>query len=169
MALKKKGEEKILEVNAEMQGELTFKDPVNLVINGTFQGRLNVRGQLSIGERANVKAEIWGEDIVIAGKVEGKITAEKRIRLVPPADIKGEIRTPLLVVEEGAVLNGNCIMGERKSNYLSLEEMAGYLQIDKETLLKWAEEKKVPVIREGGNYYIDKTEVESWLSQEKVA
>ncbi|RKY37286.1 MAG: hypothetical protein DRP73_01935, partial [Candidatus Omnitrophota bacterium] len=136
MALKKKGEQKVLEVNAEMQGELTFKDPVNLIINGNFQGKLNVRGMLSIGERATVNADILGEDILIAGRVEGKITAEKRVRLVPPADVKGEIKTHLLVVEEGAVLNGSCVMGERKSNYLSLDEMAGYLQIDKDTLLK---------------------------------
>jgi len=169
MALKKKGEQKVLEVNAEMQGELTFKDPVNLIINGNFQGRLNVRGVLSIGERATVKADILGEDILIAGRVEGKITAEKRVRLVPPADVRGEIRTHLLVVEEGAVLNGSCLMGERKSNHLSLDEMAGYLQIDKDTLLKWAEEKKVPAIREGGDYYFDRAEVENWLSQEKVA
>jgi excisionase family DNA binding protein len=168
MALKKKGEEKVLEVNAEMQGELTFKDPVNLVINGNFQGKLNVKGMLSIGEKATVKADIFGEDVLIAGKVEGKITADKRVRLIPPADVRGEIRTHLLVVEEGAVLNGNCIMGERKSGYLSLDEMASYLQIDKETLLKWAEERKVPAIREGSNYYFDKAEVESWLSQEKV-
>ncbi|MCD6080789.1 MAG: polymer-forming cytoskeletal protein [Candidatus Omnitrophica bacterium] len=169
MALKKKGEQKVLEVNAEMQGELTFKDPVNLIINGNFQGKLNVRGMLSIGERATVNADILGEDILIAGRVEGKITAEKRVRLVPPADVKGEIRTHLLVVEEGAVLNGSCVMGERKSNYLSLDEMAGYLQIDKDTLLKWAEERKVPSIREGGNYYFDRAEVENWLSREKVA
>lgn len=169
MALKKKGEEKVLEVNASMQGELTFKDPVNLVINGVFQGKLNTKGVLSIGERALVKAEIIGEDITIAGRVEGNIVASKRLRLIPPAEVNGDIKTPLLVVEEGAILNGSCTMKQERSKYLTLEEMASYLQIDKETLLKWAEENKVPAVKEGENFLFDKREVENWLSKEKVS
>ena len=41
MAFKKKLEEKILDVDAAMQGSLTFKDPVNLRINGKFEGNWN--------------------------------------------------------------------------------------------------------------------------------
>ena len=168
MTAKRRAEEKTLEVDASMQGELTFKDPVNLIINGTFQGKLNTRGTLSVGEKAFVRAEILGEDVTIAGRVEGNIMAEKRLRLVAPADIKGEIKTPLLVIEEGAILNGRCIMKVSKSGYLTMAEMADYLQIDKRTLLSWTEENKVPVIREGDTYFFDRKEVENWLSKEKV-
>ena len=168
MALKRKGEGKVLEVNASMQGELTFKDEVNLTINGVFQGKLNTKGTLIVGEKAYVKAEIIGEDITIAGKVEGNIIAEGRLRLIPPANVRGEIKTGVLVVEEGAVLNGTCTMGGGKNKYLTLEEMASYLQIDKETLFRWAEENKVPAKKEGPAYLFDRKEVETWLSREKV-
>lgn len=168
MALKKRGDERILEVNASMQGELTFKDEVNLTINGSFQGKLNTRGFLLIGEKAYVKATILGEEITIAGRVEGNVIAERRLKLIPPANVIGEIKTPLLVVEEGAVLNGNCIMRSEGDNYLSLEEMASYLQIDRETLLKWAEENKVPARKEGEKYFFHREAVENWLSKEKV-
>ena len=163
-------EEKVLEVNAEMQGELTFKDPVNLTINGTFQGKLNTKGTLFIGQKALVKAEIIGENITIAGKIEGNIFAGRRLKLIAPADVKGEIRSPLLIIEEGAILNGLCTMKtQTNSTYLTLKEMASYLQIEESTLLDWAQESKVPVIKEGSQYLFDPREVESWLAQEKVS
>ncbi len=169
MGVKRKTEEKVLEVDASMQGEMTFKDPVNLIINGTFQGKLSTRGTLFIGEKAFVRAEINGEDITVAGKVEGNIIAEKRLRLISPGDIKGEVKTPLIIIEEGGLLNGRCTMRTIKSGYLTLDEMASYLQIDKSTLLSWAEENKVPVVKEADSYFFDRKEVENWLSKEKVA
>ena len=170
MAKKRLEEEKVLEVNADMQGELTFKDPVNLTINGTFQGKLNTKGILFIGQKADVKAEIIGEDITVAGTIEGNIFAGTRLKLIAPADVKGEIKSPLLVIEEGAILNGLCTMGaQTHSTYFTLREMANYLQIEESTLLDWAKENKVPVIREGSQYLFDPKEVENWLAKEKVS
>jgi len=47
-----------------MQGNLSFKDPVNLRINGRFEGNLEVRGTLAIGSTAIVKADILGDNII---------------------------------------------------------------------------------------------------------
>ena len=49
---KKAIEEKFMDVNAAMQGKLVFSDPVNLRINGKFEGELNVRGNLIISKDA---------------------------------------------------------------------------------------------------------------------
>ena len=68
-------QEKVLEVDASMQGSLSFKDPVNLRISGNFEGTLDTKGTLAIGERADVKATIQGEVIIIAGTINGGITA----------------------------------------------------------------------------------------------
>ena len=59
-------QEKILDVDASMQGTISFKDPVNLRINGSFEGKLDTRGNLTIGENAKVTANINGDNIVIA-------------------------------------------------------------------------------------------------------
>ena len=53
---KKHEVEKTLDVDASMQGSLIFKDPVNLKINGRFEGTLNTKGNLMIGEHATVNA-----------------------------------------------------------------------------------------------------------------
>ncbi|MFA6610525.1 MAG: polymer-forming cytoskeletal protein, partial [Candidatus Omnitrophota bacterium] len=62
---KRHEEEKILDVDAAMQGSLIFKDPVNLRINGRFEGLLNTKGNLMIGEAAAVNADITGDSIII--------------------------------------------------------------------------------------------------------
>ena len=56
MAKKERIEDKILDVDARMQGTIIFKDPVNLRINGSFEGKLETRGRLTIGENARVGA-----------------------------------------------------------------------------------------------------------------
>ena len=69
--------EKVLDVDASMEGSLIFKDPVNLRINGRFEGTLNTKGSLMIGENAVVIADISGDTIFIAGKVNGNVHALK--------------------------------------------------------------------------------------------
>ena len=83
--------EKVLDVDATMQGTLTFRDPVNLRINGSFEGSLDTKGSLTIGQNAVVKAGIKGESIVVAGRVYGDIIAEKELKLIPPARVTGSV------------------------------------------------------------------------------
>ncbi|MCK4462992.1 MAG: polymer-forming cytoskeletal protein, partial [Candidatus Omnitrophica bacterium] len=79
--------EKILDVDASMQGTLSFNDPVNLRINGKFEGKLNTKGILMVGEHADIAADIVGEHITIAGKVSGNIKAYKELKVISPARI----------------------------------------------------------------------------------
>jgi len=50
-------EDKTINIEAGMQGNLKFTGPVNLRLNGDFEGDLEARGVLIIGEKANVKAK----------------------------------------------------------------------------------------------------------------
>jgi len=107
---KKQEGDRVLDVDASMQGSLAFKDPVNLRINGRFEGTLNTQGNLMIGERAAVNADITGDSIVVAGKVNGNINALKELKLIAPACVVGDIQTPLLSIAEGAIFEGNSKM-----------------------------------------------------------
>ena len=64
-------EDKVLDVNASMQGTLRFDDPVNLRISGNFEGTLDTKGKLMVGDKAIIKANITGEYVSIAGDVTG--------------------------------------------------------------------------------------------------
>jgi len=168
--------EKILDVNATMQGTMVFKDPVNLRINGEFEGKLETKGTLTIGANAQVKADIDGEDVTIAGKVTGNITATVRLNIIPPAYIIGDVSAPVLGVSEGAILNGRCSMAtipdhtttSGKSRAMALDEVARYLEVDVSLVEEWASQKKIPAIKENNAWRFHKQDIDSWLAKEKV-
>lgn len=162
---KKKLEEKILDVDASMQGSLTFKDPVNLKINGKFEGALATRGNLTVGNTAIVNAEIVGDNIIIGGKVKGRITARERLTLLPSAVVEGEISPARLNVAEGAVLQGTCSM---LNDFLNAQELARYLEVELNSILEWANSGKIPGQKEGSDWRFERKTVDSWVASGKV-
>ncbi len=172
---KRESEEKILDVDANMQGNMTFKDPVNLRISGTFEGTLDTKGNLVIGENAVVKANIKGEVITVAGSVYGDIDAVKSIRLIPPSRVIGNIKTPILSIAEGAVFEGASHMLKGKEarialdkDVLSIEDVARYLEVDRSLILNWASEGKLPARKEKDTWKFERSELDNWIANEKV-
>ena len=164
------GGERWLEVDASMTGTLTFKDPVNLRINGRFEGTLDTKGSLSIGEKANVKAAVQGEVITIAGTVQGNVTASTRVELMPSARLTGKVTSPRVIMREGAILQGTLDMvgGAEASPWMTIEELARYLEVDAETVVQWAQGGRLPAQREGSQWRFERAKIEEWLAQEKV-
>lgn len=172
---KKHETEKILDVDASMQGTLIFKDSVNLKINGRFEGVLNTKGNLMIGDHSVVNADVTGESIIVAGKVNGNITAMKELKLIAPACVVGDVKTPLLSVAEGAVLEGSCHMLAKSrggdsagQNFMSPDELAKYLEVDASLVHEWANSGKLPAMREGNSWKFDRSKVEEWVATEKI-
>lgn len=172
-------EEKILDVDASIQGNVVFKDPVNLKINGKFEGNLTTKGNLTIGDKAEINADIIGENIVISGRVFGDIIAEKSLKLMPPAKVIGNIRTPSLVIGEGALLQGDCQMifdeneltnlkAISKKNSLTLEEVARYLEVEPSLIMEWANSGRLQARKENNTWKFDKTAVDEWIKSEKI-
>jgi excisionase family DNA binding protein len=164
--------EKVLDVDASMQGTLIFKDSVNLKISGRFEGVLNTKGNLMIGEEALVNADITGESIVIAGKVNGNITALKDLKLISPARVVGDIRSPLLSIAEGAVFDGSCRMLSGPENpaqdVMSIDDVAKYLEIDASLAHEWASAGRLPGTRDGNSWRFDRTRIDEWVAQGKI-
>ncbi len=167
--------EKVLDVNASMQGTLTFKDPVNLKINGNFEGNLNIKGRLMIGENAKVRADITGEEIVIAGAVNGNIVASRELKLISPGCVIGNVTTPTLSVAEGAILEGFCkmMLKERKGvtltqKTMTIDELSNYLEVDKSLISEWADKGKLPAVKDGDAWRFDRSKVDEWVAAEKI-
>ncbi len=165
MAFRKKSEEKILDVDAAMQGSLIFRDPVNLRINGKFDGTLETKGNLTIGSTAAVTADILGDNIVIGGRVKGRVTARERLTLLPQAVVEGDIYPAKLNVAEGAILEGNCSM---LHDFLNAEELARYLEVDLNSVMEWVSSGKMPGNKEGNNWRFERKAIDSWVASGKV-
>lgn len=171
MARKDKGEEKILDVDASMQGTLAFKDPVNLRINGNFEGKLETKGKLSIGQNATVRADINGEEISVSGKVTGNVIADKQLKVTSSAHIVGNITTPVLGVETGAIIQGKCQMlshSARRDNIFNIDELARYLEVEISNIVSWANSGKIPAFKEGNEWRFDRGMVDAWIAKEKA-
>jgi cytoskeletal protein CcmA (bactofilin family) len=106
---KPKMNEQIINIETDMKGNLTFKDSVSLKISGKFEGELEAKGVLIIGESADVKVTmIKGENVTVLGKIKGNIVCSARLEICPPAQVIGDIRAAVLVIKEGAMLKGRC-------------------------------------------------------------
>jgi excisionase family DNA binding protein len=162
---KRLSEQKPLEIDATMTGTLSFKDRVNLQINGRFEGRLDFKGTLTIGKNAEVKAEIKGDNIIVAGKLKGDIKASERVVVLSSAVLEGNISTPRLSIEEGAIFEGNSQMVAKT---LNAEELAHYLEVDTSSILEWANSGKIPAYKEGNECRFELKKIDEWVSQGKL-
>ncbi|MDR3013110.1 MAG: polymer-forming cytoskeletal protein [Chitinispirillales bacterium] len=86
-------------------------------IDGTFKGKIQSFGTVTIGETGSVEAEIKAQNALVFGKVLGNMYIEDRIELHTSAIVKGDIRAKELVIKEGVIYNGNCSMqnGDEKN------------------------------------------------------
>ncbi len=174
MAKKNEVEEKILDVDASMQGTIAFKDPVNLRINGSFEGKLDTKGSLTIGENAKVKANIQGDRIIVAGKITGDVHATHSISIISPALIRGNLITPRLSVTEGAVIEGqvtmlNLVNAQDSSDVLlTLKDVAQYLEVEARIVEDWAKSGKIPARFDSGNWTFSKVAVDRWIQEENA-
>jgi len=97
-----------LEQGVKVEGKLestgTFR------IDSAMKGTLVSDDTLVLGEHAVIEGQIIGNRVVIAGRFDGKIQAKGRVEIQPNAIVTGEVHTPCLVIEPGAVFDGNCHM-----------------------------------------------------------
>ncbi|TYO97658.1 cytoskeletal protein CcmA (bactofilin family) [Geothermobacter ehrlichii] len=93
------------------EGKLQFDEIVRL--DGRFKGEIASRDTLIAGREADIEAEVTVGTLVLSGRFKGNIRASVKVDLRAPARVEGNIETPVLVVEEGVLLNSTLQMGER--------------------------------------------------------
>jgi cytoskeletal protein CcmA (bactofilin family) len=90
-------------------GEANFKAMMR--IDGHMSGRVNSSsGTLIVGANGKVDANIEVAVAIIHGTINGDIIATQRLELGRAAKVNGNIQTPSLVIEQGAVFEGTCKM-----------------------------------------------------------
>jgi cytoskeletal protein CcmA (bactofilin family) len=79
-------------------------------INGKFEGSILKVDQIFIGQTGKVKANLEASSVVIEGTVIGNIKAATRVMLMPTARVLGDLRTPELLIQNGVILEGRCMI-----------------------------------------------------------
>jgi cytoskeletal protein CcmA (bactofilin family) len=87
-----------------------------LQVAGTFRLDAAVKGTLVssetliLGEHSSMEGTIEGNSVIIGGRFDGVINARGRVEIQTRAIVTGEIHTPCLIIEPGAVFDGRCHM-----------------------------------------------------------
>jgi cytoskeletal protein CcmA (bactofilin family) len=90
------------------EGKMTFEGVFRL--EGKFEGEIFEGGTLIVGETATVKGMIRVKTIVVNGLIEGEIHAQERVEIHSTGKFYGTLFTPILVINEGGILEGHCKM-----------------------------------------------------------
>ena len=98
-----------------LTGETEFK--TMLRVDGHLVGKVNSdSGTLVVGATGNVDANVTVAAAVINGTITGDVTVTERLELGRTAKIVGNVQTPSLMMEQGAILEGNCNMLKSKTD-----------------------------------------------------
>ncbi|MEL7017104.1 MAG: polymer-forming cytoskeletal protein [Pseudomonadota bacterium] len=102
------GCETLVGAGSRLKGEIDCKGPSRIA--GVVEGELSGDDRLVIGKDAHVHGEVAALEIEIDGRVTGTITATQRVILNETAIVEGDLHSPSVVIEEGAVFNGKSSM-----------------------------------------------------------
>jgi cytoskeletal protein CcmA (bactofilin family) len=87
-------------------GDISSKE--DLYLNGEIEGTvIAVDHKLTIGPGATVRAGVKAREIVLLGTIQGDVEATERIEIRKDASLVGDIRTPRIVIEDGAYFKGS--------------------------------------------------------------
>ena len=111
-----------LDHGSSFKGELEFEDTMR--IDGRFNGKIVSKNELIVGESAHIDGDIHVGRIAISGTVVGKIMADQRVEIHRNGKVYSDIDTPALIIEEGAIFQGNCVMGDKKGNVTNIASKA---------------------------------------------
>ena len=99
-------------------GTLSFNGVVR--IDGKMDGEVNTDDTLIVGEKGVIEADINAGTVICRGKIKGTIRATKRIEIHANSEVVGNISAPALLVENGAIFDGNCDMTGNEGKIINL-------------------------------------------------
>jgi cytoskeletal protein CcmA (bactofilin family) len=112
---------KSLQVKGELRGS------EDLVIEGRVEGKIALTGfSVTIGQAGKVAAEIQAKTVVVGGLVEGDITADERVEVASTGTVMGNIRSPRVVLNDGARFKGSIDMESKSAPRAAVAETLAY-------------------------------------------
>ena len=94
-----------------IKGEISGAE--DLFIDGNVEGKVNFQNSiLTVGPNATVKADIVAREIIVRGRVHGKLEGSDRVQIWGSARVDGDIRADRVAIEEGAELHGKMEAGK---------------------------------------------------------
>jgi len=100
--------ETIVSQGAVIRGDVTAKGPVR--VDGRVEGDVRSEDGIVVGKDGDIRGNVTGKSVTIGGRVSGRVEAAERVELLGTAQLKGEVWSPKLSMEEGANFDGQVKM-----------------------------------------------------------
>jgi len=113
--------ETVIGAESSFQGTLRSKGSVR--IDGKIDGGVSAEGVI-LGERGEIQGDISARSVVIGGKVTGNIHATESLELLAKSQVFGDLHAPQLVIAEGSVFEGSCLMASEKAKIIEVNAKA---------------------------------------------
>ncbi len=97
-------------IGPSVKVEGDFSSQGNIHIEGALKGTMETAANLTVGEHAHLVADVKAQNAYVAGYVKGNLNVGERLELAPTSHIEGDVSAKVLVVTEGARLDGKCQM-----------------------------------------------------------
>src|SRR5437588_3807943 len=96
-----------------IKGEVTGSE--DLFVDGMVEGKLSLTTNscLTVGPNGHVKADVLAREVIVRGKIEGKVTGRDKVQLWSTGQVTGEVQTDRLTIEDGALLRGKVEAGRQ--------------------------------------------------------
>ena len=105
------GEVTIIGAGAKLEG--TVVSAGSLRVDGQVKGQINADGDVMLAPQSQVEADIKAQNVSVAGRFKGSIVVKGRTELNRGGRVDGTITSKTLVVEEGAIFQGQSIMEQQ--------------------------------------------------------
>jgi len=111
-----------LDEGTDFSGDMKFSGTMR--IDGKYEGKIKSDSTLIIGESADIKVDtIEIGSISINGRIEGNIVAKEKVEIHSRGRVYGSIKTPSLIIDDGAILQGQCDMDQKVAKEKPAEEV----------------------------------------------
>ncbi len=115
--------------NSRIGKECHFNGSLEFVgttqIDGSVEGDILSRGELVIGETGIINGCIATERVKIFGQVVGNISCTKSLEFHSGARIRGDIKSPSIVIHDGVLFEGQCIMPVKDDSSVKTDKVNG--------------------------------------------
>ncbi|MCP4204921.1 MAG: polymer-forming cytoskeletal protein [bacterium] len=94
---------------SKFRGEITGSS--DLVIAGEVDGKLIVKGTVTIQASGYVSGEIKARTVKVGGRVKGNVAGSEMIEILGQGSVQGDVKSPRVVIADGAFFKGKVEMG----------------------------------------------------------
>jgi cytoskeletal protein CcmA (bactofilin family) len=91
-----------------------LRSPGSIRIEGRVVGEIVAAQTVSIGSSGEVEGNVSAKTVTVGGKVNGGVLAQEKLVFEAKAVVRGDVRAAKLVIDEGALFDGKCIMSDSK-------------------------------------------------------